>query len=506
MSEQDGPVFRMLTLDEKMARRQGLPFKIPVPEADFVALTDEGLKADKLEGWIKDFLENAPVAKDGNWRRRNSQIVSQLEGFVDKKPLWDKAQRLFDEGDFEKATKTLKRITIMMPDDHAAKMNYAGALANQGQHDKAFKQLRQVRDTFEGEPDFHVTVAQLQVARNDNDAAIEELVKALEAKPDHRGAMDALAKLGVLAKIYEDPKDALSLTYVRADSVLEYLTGHWDSAERDSAYYLEQLGYHEAEGRWEVAIEAAERASKSAEGDDALRATVGKIHALRELDRGDDALKAAQQMAEAHGDSATAHLELSKSLAKVGKADEATAALDAALARDPGDQEALVYKLWPKDAGDLQQVQAAIPAIQKWAEAHDDVPGAWRSLARAKLVVGADEEALALFEKAVALAPDDDDLRSEWWGELARQTKYDAIIADTEKVGDMNGRDWKLRWNEAEAYRGAGRLMEARGVYMQLNTDETLHVDIRKRAKRAAMELGTGGAGSSADGPSGGEG
>ena len=487
----------MLTLDETMARRQGLPFKIPVPEAEFVALTDEGLKADKLEGWIKDFLANAPVAKDGNWRRRNSEIVSQLEGFVDKKPLWEKAQRLFDEGDFEKATKTLKRITIMMPDDHAAKMNYANALANQGQHDKAYKQLRQIKDTFKGEPDYHVTVAQIHVARNDDDAAIEELVTALEAKPDHRGAMDALAKLGVLAKIYEDPKDATSLTYVRADSVLEYLSGHWDSAERDAGYYLEQLGYHEAEGRWEVALEAAERAVKSAEGDDALRASIGKIHALRELDRGDEALSAAQALVEAHGDAASAHLELSKSLAKVGKADEAAAALDAALERDPGDQEALVYKLWPKDAGDLQQVQDALPAIQKWADDHAEVAGAWRSLARAKLVVGAEEEALSLFEKAVSLAPDDDDLRSEWWGELARQTKYDAILADAEKLGDMNGRDWKLRWNEAEAYRGAGRQMEARGVFMQLNADEGLHVDIRKRAKRAAMEMGMGGSGGS---------
>jgi len=499
MSEQDGPVFRMLTLDEKMARRQGLPFKIPVPEAEFVALTDEGLKADKLEGWIKDFLENAPVAKDGNWRRRNSEIVSQLEGFLDKKPLWEKAQRLFDEGDFEKATKTLKRITIMMPDDHAARMNYANALANQGQHDKAYKQLRQIRDTFQGEPDFHVTVAQLHVARNDTDAAIEELVAALEAKPDHRPAMDALAKLGVLAKIYEDPKDATSLTYVRADSVLEYLTGQWDSAERDAAYYLEQLGYHEAEGRWDVALEAAERALKGADGEDALRAMVGKIHALRELDRGEDALSAAKALVDGHADSATAHLELSKTLAKLGKAEEATAALDDALERDPGDQEALVYKLWPKDAGDLKQVQDAMPSIQKWADDHPEVAGAWRSLARAKLVVGSDEEAMSLFEKAVALQPEDDDLRSEWWGELARQTSYDAILADVNELGDMNDRDWKLRWNEAEAYRGAGRLMEARGVYMQLNTDESLHVDIRKRAKRAAMELGAGGGAAAQD-------
>src|SRR5690606_26899154 len=105
-----------------------------------------------------------------------------------------------------------------------------------------------------------------------------------------------------------------------------------------------------------------------------------------------------------------------------------------------------------------------------------------------------DEEALELFEKAVALAPDDEDLRSEWWAELAAKTQYQRIVDDAGKLGDIGSRDWRLRWNEAEAYRGLGRMMEARGCYTQINMDESLHVDIRKRAKRAAMELGTGAA------------
>ncbi len=489
MSEQEGPVFRMIPIDEKIARRQGLPFHIPIPEAEVAGLADDGLKADKLEAWIKDFLENAPVAKDGNWRRRNSTLVSQLEGFIDKKPLWEKAEKLFAQNDFEAALKTIKRITIMMPDDHAAKMNYANALANRSEYDKAYKQLRQIRETFAGEPEYHVTVAQILVARGDEEGAIGELVTALEAKPDHRPAMDALAKLGVLAAIYEDPRDASTLTYVRSDMVLEYLTGHWDSAARDAAYYVEQLGYHESEGRWDVALEAAARALASDASSE--RAHAGKVTALRHLDRDDEALAAAQAFVEAAPGSAAAHLELSKTLAKLGKSDEATQALDAALERDPGDQEALVYKLWPKDRGDMQAVQGAIAGIEAWANAHPDCAGAWRSLARAKLAVDARDEALGLFEKAVALAPDDDDLRSEWWGELAQQLKYKEIVDDAEKLGNVATRDWKLRWNEAEAYRGLERMMEARACYMQLNADESLHIDIRKRAKRAAMEMGT---------------
>ena len=63
------------------------------------------------------------------------------------------------------------------------------------------------------------------------------------------------------------------------------------------------------------------------------------------------------------------------------------------------------------------------------------------------------------------------------------------VSEDAGKVDNLPDRDWKLRWNEAEAYRGTKKIMEARAVYMQLNADESLHVDIRKRAKRAAMEL-----------------
>ena len=484
-------------LDEKVARRQGLPFKIPVPDGEFESLADSGLKAEELEVWIKDFLATAPVAKDGNWRRRNSSLVSQLEGYLDKKPLWDKAQRLFQDNDFEKALKTLKRITIMMPDDHAARMNYANALANQGEFDKAFKQLRQVRETFEGDPDFHVTVAQIHVARGDEDAAIAELATALEAQPGHRPAMVALEKLGVVTSIYEDPRDAASLVYVRADSVLDYLKQQWDSEPRNTRYYVEQLGYHDSAGRYEVALEAADRALAVDGG--CVQAALGRIHALRQLARDGEALAAAQTLVQTQGDLAAAQLELSKCHAKVGNEGEATLALDVALAKDPGDQEALVYKLWPKDTADIQAVQAAMGGIQAWADDHAEVSGAWRSLARAKLVVGDDEAALTLFARAVELAPEDDDLRSEWWGELARALKYDDIIADANALENMPERDWKLRWNEAEAYHGKDRKMEARACYMQINTDESLHVDIRKRAKRAALRMGAAPAARSMD-------
>jgi tetratricopeptide (TPR) repeat protein len=494
MAEAEDREWMLLPLDEKMARRQGMPLKVPVPKDEFEGLADAGLTVEKLLGWIKDFLENAPVAKDGNWRRRNSEIVSQLEGFVDKQPLWEKAQRLFAENKYDEATKTLKRITTMCPDDHAARMNYANALANQGDYEKAFKQLKQIRDSFKGEPEFHVTLAQIHVARGDNDEAVNELVTALEHKPDHLPSMDALAKLGVLAKIYENPHDAGSLTYVRADSLLEYLDGQWKSEARSADFFLEQMGYHESERRHDIALAAAERAIAAVGADTVLeRAELGRIAALRELGRVDEAIDAANALGKRAPTSAPAQVELARCYRKAQKGD-----FDSAVARalelDPGDQMALVLKFWPQDREDMMKVKEAIPALQAHADAHPQVAGAKRSLARAKLVIGADDEALSLFEQAVALAPADDDLRSEWWAELAQKQRYQPILDDAQKLGDMAKRDWRLRWNEAEAYRGLGKLMEARACYTQINMDEGLHVDIRKRARRAATEMGMPGA------------
>ena len=68
-------------------------------------------------------------------------------------------------------------------------------------------------------------------------------------------------------------------------------------------------------------------------------------------------------------------------------------------------------------------------------------------------------------------------------------TRYDDVLKDAEKITDMAKRDWKLRWNEAEAYLGLEKKMEARAAFSAINFDESLHVDIRRRAKRAVKQI-----------------
>ncbi len=486
----------MIGLDEKVAKRQGLPPQIPVPKTEFEGLAEKGLDTITTRKWVSDFLNNSEVGKDSGWRKKNNALFIALQNFVDKGPLWDKAQKAFAANDFEKAISALKRITGMDDSDQAAKLNLASAYANQANYEGALKLFKQVRDTFAGDAEFHMAVGQIHVALRHDDDAINEMVLTLEAKPDHQGALDTLSKMGVLAKIYENPRDAGSLLYVRADSVLDYLTGEWDKAPRSLDFFLEQLAYHERELRWHVVAAAAERATKAA-GDASTpqakkgieRAEIARFGALRALGKTDEALAGAKAFVEAHPDSAGAQVEIARTFRTLGKNEEATAAVRRALEIDPGDLSALQLRFWPEDVSDLHTVNATIPELQQFAETNAGHPGVWRSLARALLVIGRTDEGIDLLKKAVDLDPKDDDLRSEWWAELGKQLRWDEIVKDAVALGDMKGRDWRLRWNEAEGYLGQGKTTEARALFSAINFDEALHVDIRRRAKRAVQNL-----------------
>jgi len=482
------PEWVMIGMDPKVARRQGMPKEIPIPKAEFENLADKGLNTELARGWAKAFMAS-DFGQNPTWRKKNNQLAAQLDLFVDKGPLWERAQKAFQERDFAKATAALKRITAQDPDDHMARYNLGSAQANTSEYEAALKSFKTVRASFEGDPDFHVTVGHVHMAVKDNDAAIGEMVLALEAKPDHQAALDVLERLGVLVSIYENPHDAASLLYVRADSVKDYLESVWAAAPRDVTFYLEQLAYHERENRHEVALAAAEGAIKAAGEAGSERAETAKITALRALGRTDDALAAAEAYVAKHPRSAPALVELARSLGAAGRIADGQVAVDKALEIDPGDQIALLARFWPAKPDDLAEVQKCLPALQSFVEAHAGSAGAWRSLARAFLVVGRTDEGIELFARAVELAPNDEDLRAEHWTELRKQLRYKDIADLAEKLGDMKDRNWQLRWNEAEAYLGMNKRMEARAAFTAINADERLHVDIRKKAKRAVKQM-----------------
>jgi tetratricopeptide (TPR) repeat protein len=477
MSEPAKGEWVLIQIDEKPAKRQGIPPRVPVPKAEFEGLADKGLQMEQLKQWISQFLTIAP----SSWRTENAALAKRFDAFIGKVDMWKKAQAAFQKNDYKTAISTLKLIGNIDPDDHAAKMNLGSALASTGDTEGALKIFTSIRESMEGEPDYHVALGHVYTALQKKDEAIGEMVLALEAKGDHQPALDGLKNLGVLTAVYEDPRDAASLTYVRSDSVLEYMKEVWDREKRDLNYYLEQIVYHEAERRFPVVIEAADRALAI---EKAPRAILAKAAALRAQGKDEEALAVLE------GDDVDVTVERARCLSALGKKDESKATLDKALAADPGNLMALDFAFWPADRSNIQEVHGILPALQQHADAHASSPGVWRSLARAKLVTGAHDEAFELFKKALGLDPKNDDLRAEYWGELARQRRFDEVIADAQKIEDIKKHDWKLRWNEAEAYAGAGKKMEARACFTAINADETLHVDVRKRAKRAANQAG----------------
>lgn len=482
-----GEEWVLIGLDDKLAKKQGVPARVPVPKAEFDSLADKGMGIEQIRGWVGKFMSTSAAPRSANWRTENAALVKSFESFISKKDGWAKAQTAFAKGDFKTAIGALRLISNVDPNDHAARYNLASALANTGEHAKALELLDAIRQTWGDDAEYHMMRANVLLALQRREEATNALVDALEVDPSHRGALDGLKGLGVLVSLYEDPRDATSLIYVRSDSVLQHMQSVWSAAERDVDYWLDQIAHHSLEKRAVIVLAAAEKALEKAPGD--VRLLAAKIGALRDLGRHDEALELARSRA-TKDSSAAASVDVARCLLAKGLDDDARAELDRALQKDPGDLMALDLRFWPRDRHDLQQLQSAIPSLQAHAEKHVESPGVWRSLARARLAIGDADAALAMFEKAVALAPKDDDLRAEWWGELARHGKFDAVIGDAAKISDMKTRDWKLRWNEAEAYAGAGRATEAQAAFAQINQDESLHVDVRKRAKRAAMTAG----------------
>jgi tetratricopeptide (TPR) repeat protein len=490
MSEDAGD-WLLITLDEKLAKKQGVPARVPVPKGEFESLADKGMTVDQMRGWVQKFISTSPAMHNANWRTQNAALARAFEVFVAKKDGWAKAQTAFAKNDFKTAAGALRMISNIDANDHCARLNLAAALASSGDHGAAITQLDAIADTWGDEADFHVTRANVLVALQRRDDAVGALADALERDPTYKPALDLLKTLGVLAAVYEDPRDAASLTYVRTDKIVEHMASVWAAAPRDVDYYLQQAAYHQMEKRPAVALAAAEKAIALGDAAPDARAVSARITALREVGRVDEATAAAHAQME-KAPSAAARVDLARCLLAAGKADEANAALDRAIADDPGDLMALDLRWWPADRHDLEQLQAAIPKLEAHAQSHAQSAGAWRMVARARLAIGGADEAMPLFEKAVALAPADDDLRAEWWAELVRHGKAEAVLADAEKLGDTKAHDWKLRWNQAEAFASLGRKLEAQAVFAGINHDESLHVDVRKRAKRAAITAAGG--------------
>lgn len=485
----DDSAWIFLQFDEKTARRGGMPTQVPVQKRDMELIAESGLQAAHARKSIAAFLREAP----SSWRTQNAALAARFDLYVGKAIYAEKAEVSVATGDVEGAIKALGMVVRLDKEDHGARMNLGIAHARKGDFAAARRELDLVEGTFEGDTEYHCLRGQVLLAASEKEAALEQFVLALEAEPTSKQALEGLVKLGALVAIYEDPRDAASLAYLRADAVAEHLASLWaELGER--ANLIEQLAYHESEQRHDVVLAAAKALLARENTSDAHRerAETACIHALRELGQKEEAMMRAKALVAERPNSAHAHVELARCYAQAGDPESGRSELDRALAIDPGDALALRLRFWPADSQDLLAVQASLGTLEEYARKHPTVAGAQRSVARAKLVLGATDEALALFESAVRLAPEDDDLRAEFWVELTKVGREPEVIADAERVSDLAKRGWTLRWAEAEAYARLGRKSEANAAFTALAADPSLDVSLRKRARRAAARAAGG--------------
>lgn len=474
----------LIELDEKVSRMNGLPRRVPAPKAEFESIAESGFAIPRLKKWISAFLTAAPSA----WRSQNADLAKSYDRFIAKADFWERGLAALSKRDVAGAIAAFKMIASVDPDDHAARLNLGLAYAQSGDATLAKKAFEAVRTSYEGDPDYHVAYGQAHLTTGDKDAAADEFALALEAKPDNMDALRALAGLGFLVAVYEDPKDAASLTFLRAGAELDSLKELWDQAPRDGRYYIDQLEYHASEGRHAVALAAAERAAANASVEVSERAELGRAAALRQLGRPGEAAEALSAALAKMPASSLLRVEQARVLFALGREADANRDLDTVLSADPGFMEALALR-FPLERILSEASGGLLVDLARWAEGHPTAAGAWLWLGLHQRKAGGEDEALETLRKAALLAPGDDAVRSAYWTELGRSAKWQAVLDDAATL-EMKSRAWTVRWNEAEALSALGRKVEARAAYGALNADESLPIEVRKRAKRAATRVG----------------
>ena len=476
----------VLNLDAKQAKQHGMPEKMPMPKDQFEAVGIKGLTHETAHKWITEFM----TAAGPTLRQKEPATAKRYEAYLSKMKFWQDAQKAFTKRDFTKAASLLQLVANVDKEDYAAKQNLATVHAALGNHDAAVKVFKEIAEVWNGSAEYHVAFANTLIAAGDKDEAIEQFVRALEAEPDCRMAMEGLVTLGLLVKVYEDPLDPKSLTFVRRDSLLSYLTSEWDKSTPSLDFLLRVAAYHESEGRYEVAFAAAEKALSLAPDSEA--ALLLKATCARRLQKTADAAKLLEAHLERFPQSASALAQLAQLAFEAKDSAKGHEWVAKALVIDPGHLTALQLEFFESvDPPTLEQAAAAVDALQAYVDTHPRAAGAHRMLGRLLLQINNEERAIASLLAATELAPEDDDVLSEYLNALLRYGRFDAIIGLVGSLPNLAQRDWRVRWSEADAYLGLGKKMEARAAFTAINADESLHVTVRARAKRAVENMGS---------------
>ena len=459
--------WRLVELEPLKAACGSLPARIIVPQGA-TELEEGTLNRGVAAGWARTFSAEHP----------GDPMAIELAPLIRKDPLWEQVAGPLSEERWADALPLLDEIVRIDGGDAAARFNRASAWRNLGRPEEAYAEFEAIRPNFDDEAVYHANVARTLEELGRGPEAVARYERALEGLPGDAFILDRLAALGRIVLVEGAEGEPV---YVAAEdfaqAVRADLAQHADEPDyltSVSATLLEQDQVDLARNAAELALAAdAEHAG----------ARLFLSVALARLGRLEEALAAVDRHVRAVPASAAGHVHRAHVLYALGRVPEAHAAAERSLELDPNAMPAMQLLVAGDDGPEAARGRATALA--------ERLPRAWgpRQLA-GDLSLGVDDVAAAVvhYGRAVELGASDEAIRTAL-GELGRRGRIDELVQLADQLPGLAARDPGLRWNVAAGYAEAGREGEARIVFASIAHDSAAPPDIRAAAEQRVKEL-----------------
>jgi tetratricopeptide (TPR) repeat protein len=179
----------ILELEPAKAARSGLPERVAVPAQ--IAEAHEELDRESVAGWAGSFAQEHPDHPLADI----SQRLAQAE------PYRRLGMRLLQTDRVPDAVRALERAVELAPFDAASRFNLGVALHRTGREDDALRQLDEAEWAYEDQPAFLAARGSLLEAMDEPDRAVVEYEKALQLAPGDELLLERLEALGALVRL-----------------------------------------------------------------------------------------------------------------------------------------------------------------------------------------------------------------------------------------------------------------------------------------------------------------
>ena len=242
----------LIGLDEKMARRQGMPARLPGAQGEFEGLADKGLAVDTARAVDQGLphqlraRQERRLAQEERAGGRQPRGLPRQGAALGQGPEGVRRERL-REGD----------LGAQAHHRHGRRRSRRAAQPRLGARQPRRPRRRRSRASRPSARRSRATPTTTSRSATCTSRCRTRTRRSTRWCSRSRPSPTASRRWtrwrssACSSRIYENPRDAASLTYVRADSVVEYLDGQWDAEQRERRFFLEQLAYHERERRHE---------------------------------------------------------------------------------------------------------------------------------------------------------------------------------------------------------------------------------------------------------------